>query len=152
MWYPVISRRADTGWSTVWIEETLQSAVWLVIVTITPWQTNCRRTVWHHFFRSSVSISNQILFKQNFKYYDDTLTDETLGKCSLFPRFNPFDRSISSSLYRLIKAHKAVNVCFRVAPQRSAGRPPPRTQSCCEPHQSLRRTLHLCHGVQRRHR
>lgn len=46
-----------------------------------------------------------------------------------------------------VRPYTAVNVCFRVAPQRAAGRPPPRTQSCCEPHQSLRRALHLCNSV-----
>jgi len=47
-------------------------------------------------------------------------------------------------------AHRAAIVCFRVASKRSAGRPPARTQSCCEPHQSLGRTLHLRYGVKRR--
>lgn len=41
--------------------------------------------------------------------------------------------------------------CFRVASERPAGRPPARTQSCREPHPSLRRALHLRHSFQRRY-
>lgn len=43
------------------------------------------------------------------------------------------------------------SVCFRLAPEGAAGRPPARTQGGRQPNPSVRRTLHLRHSVQRRH-